>query len=66
MLKSKKPASAALFLPPGTEWGEKIYVVMAPVGHGPQLVGLVGRFIQESTLQKSGVSEEEFLALSFK
>lgn len=66
VLKSKKPAQAVLFLPPGSEWGNKVYVVMAPVVNGPDLVGVLARFILQSTLQKEGISEEEFLALSFK
>ncbi len=65
VLKSKKPAAARLYLPPGGAWGEKVFVVMAPVGKGPELVGVLARFIQESTLENERISEEDFLALSF-
>ena len=49
--------------PPRSELGENIFMVAAPVNHGPKKCGALCYFIPESALKRAGLTPEQFLAM---
>lgn len=64
-LKTGKHQQSVLYLPPDSNWGEKVYAVMSPVGTESDPAGVVVHFLRDTTLAAYGLDDQGFMALKF-
>ena len=64
-LKTGKHQKSVLYLPPDSNWGEKVYAVMSPVGTESEPAGVVVHFLRDTTLAAYDLDDHGFMALKF-
>jgi hypothetical protein len=61
VIQKRKPLQSALYL----QGGEKVYIICTPLLNGEKVVGVLILGIGADQLKRSGISEKEFMSLTF-